>query len=694
MGTSAARLTIPRRFGLGRTHVLFAAVSGVFLFSLLASGILLARVALPATEAIARRTDKLAALAGSTVDLDARSKIYSADGKLLAILHGEENREPVWLGKVPMHVRKAVIAIEDKRFYTHDGVDLTALGRALVVNAAGRQIEQGGGTITMQLARNVYLHNKAKTIARKWDEIVVARRLEERFTKDQILGDYLNTVYFGRGAYGIQAAAEAFFGTTAPKLTLAQGALLAGLIRAPDRLDPRRHRADALARRAQVLRAMRSQEMITDAQLTAATKDPMKLVPSRVSNGIVMHGDVGASFVEYVKQQLLADVRLGATPQERTARVFGGGLRITTTLDLTAQRAAERSIAAVLDRKSDPSAGLASIEPDTGAIRAMAGAISAQGFNFAAQARRQPGSAFKPFTLVAAIEKGMSLYKGFSASAPRMIKLDNGTYWRVRNYEGSPSGYMNVLEATRSSVNAVYAQMVMEVGPEKVVDVAHRMGITSPLDAYPSISLGALNIGVTPLEMASAYATLANGGTAYAPYAVAKVTDRAGKVLWTTEPKGIRALEPDVANKARAVLEQVIERGTGTRARRLGRPAGGKTGTTDFYKDSWFAGFTPQLSTAVWLGYPTPRPLDNIHGLRHVYGGSLPCEIWTRYMTAALAGETVMSWPDVSLGGGDIGGGDSGGDRTFVERRRSEPAGDGRYEGRRRCRNGCPDPDD
>jgi penicillin-binding protein 1A len=657
MGTSAARLTIPRRFGLDRSRALFAAVCGVFLFSMFASAVLLARVALPATDAVSRRADELAALAGSTVDLDARSKIFSADGKLLAILHGEENREPIALAKVPMHVRQAVIAIEDKRFYQHDGVDLTALGRALVVNATGRQIEQGGGTITMQLARNVYLHNKARTIARKWDEIVVARRLEQRFTKDQILGDYLNTVYFGRGAYGIQAAAEAFFGTSASKLTLAQGALLAGLIRAPDLLDPRRHRADALARRGQVLRAMRSQEMITDTQLTAASKDPAKLVPTSISNGIVMHGDVGAAFVEYVKQQLLADPRLGASPQERAARVFGGGLRITTTLDLNAQRAAERAIASVLDRKGDPSAGLASIEPDTGAIRAMAGAISAQGFNFAAQARRQPGSAFKPFTLVAAIEKGLSLYKTYSASAPRMIKLDNGTYWPVRNYEGSPSGSMNIIQATRYSVNAVYAQIVMEVGAGKVVDVAHRMGITSALDAFPSIALGALKIGVTPLEMASAYATLANGGTAYRPYAVSKVTNRAGTVLWTTEPKGIPALEPDVANKARAVLEQVIQRGTGRRALALGRPAAGKTGTTDFYKDSWFVGFTPQLSTAVWLGYPTPRPLDNIHGLRHVYGGSLPCEIWTRYMTAALVSKPVLTFSEVSLGGGDTGSG-------------------------------------
>jgi penicillin-binding protein 1A len=670
MGTSAARLTIPRRFGIDRTRALFAVATTTVLFSVLLMAVVVAKVALPLTDSIARRADKLALLAGRSQDLDARSKIYASDGRLLAILHGEENREPVALDNVPVFVRQAVIAIEDKRFYSHDGVDVSALGRALVVNATGGQIEQGGGTITMQLARNVYLHDRSRTLTRKWDEIVVARRLEDRMTKEQILGDYLNTVYFGRGAYGIQAAAEAFFGKSAAKLTLAQGALLAGVIRAPESLDPRRHPREALARRGQVLHAMHAQGMIDDAQLAKASAEKIKLVPVATSNGIVMVAHAGAAFVEYVKQQLLADPRLGATPQERAASVFGGGLRVTTTLDLDAQVAAERSIASVLDRKGDPSGALASVEPGTGAIRAMAGAITAQGFNLAAQGRRQPGSAFKPFTLVAAIEKGMSLYKGYSASAPRRIRLPNGTDWLVHNYEGSPSGYMSILEATRFSVNAVYAQIVMEVGAENVVDVAHRMGITSHLDAYPSIALGALTIGVSPLEMASAYATLANGGTAYKPYAISRVTDRAGKEMWKQTPAGILALEPDVANKARAVLQQVISNGTGKRALRLGRPAGGKTGTTDEYKDSWFAGFTPQLSTVVWLGYPQPSPLKNIHGLPKVYGGSLPCEIWTRYMIAALSGKPVLGFSEVSLGGGDLGG------SSFERRKAPEQAPD------------------
>ena len=658
MGTSAARLTttIPRRLGIQRPHVLLALVLATVLAGTMAFGVALASFALPLTGSMAKHASDLSALANAGADNDARSKIYSADGHLLAILHGEQNREPITFEQMPVWIKKAVVAIEDRRFYQHDGVDLTALGRALIVNATGGAIEQGGGTITMQLARNAYLHNRSRTLARKWDEIVMARELERRMTKDQILTEYLNTVYFGRGAYGIQAAAEAFFGVSAMKLTLAQSAFLAGLIRAPQALDPNIHRADALARRGQVLDAMRAQHMIDDRQFTAASHEKLRLAPISVSNGIVMVSDVGASFVEYIKQQLLADPRLGVTPAERAAKVFGGGLRVTTTLDLRAQRAAERSIANVLDLKGDPSGALASVEPTTGAIRAMAGAITAQGFNLAAQGRRQPGSAFKPFTLVAAIEKNISLYRRYSAAVPRIIHLPDGEDWVVHNYEGAPGGSMSIIDATRFSVNTVYAQIVMQVGADKVVDVAHRMGITSTLEPYPSIALGALTIGVSPLEMASAYATLANGGTAFRPYAIAKVADRTGQVLWTTGPAGTKALDPDVANKARAVLQQVIASGTGKRAQRLGRPEAGKTGTTNDYRDSWFAGFTPQLSTVVWIGYPDRlRPMLNIHGLPKMFGGSLPCEIWTRFMIAALAGKPVLDFPAVSLGGGELG---------------------------------------
>ncbi|MFN2642492.1 MAG: transglycosylase domain-containing protein, partial [Actinomycetota bacterium] len=391
---------------------------------------------------------------------------------------------------------------------------------------------------------------------------------------------------------------------------------------------------------------------------TAAVREPVRLRKAMRSNGVMMMTDAGGSFVEYVKQQLLADPALGSTREQRTRTLFDGGLRTYTTLDLPAEREAERAIRNVLNKKGDPSAALVSIEPSTGAIRAMAGGTDARGFNLAAQGRRQPGSAFKPFTLVAALEDGISVYKNYNGSDPRTIDLGNGESWIVHNYEGSHGGYMSLLEATEFSVNAVYAQVAVEVGPKKVVGVAERMGITSHLDAYPSIALGALTIGVSPMEMASAYGTLANGGASMKPFAIAKVEDVRRSVVLTRAPIGKQVLEREIAEKATAVLEKVIESGTGRSALALGRPAAGKTGTTDDYRDSWFVGFTPQLSTAVWLGYPTvSRPLANIHGLPHVFGGSLPCEIWTRFMRAALADQPVVDFATVDLHGGDAAGG-------------------------------------
>ena len=633
-------------------QILLASIIGTLLIAVVATGLVLAQLAGPWAQALTDRVGKVGTLAANPPGMDARSKIYSSDGKLLAILHGEENREPIPLAAMPEHVRHAVIAIEDQRFASHDGVDLTALGRAFVVNATGGSIEQGGGTITMQLARNAYLRNRSKTLERKWDEIVLARRLEATLTKDQILEEYLNTVYFGRGAYGIQAAAEAYFDKPAWRLTLGEAALLAGFIRAPQDYDPVARPEQSFGRRSSVLAAMQRNAMIDTAERVAAEKEKLVFAPRSSTNGIVMATSYGGAFVEYVKQSLLADPRMGATPQERADRLFNGGLRIQTTLDAAAQRAAEKTIAKILDRKDDPSAALASVDPNTGAIRAMAGEVDAQGFNLAAQGRRQPGSAFKPFTLVAALEEGFSLYDGYSGSAPRKIPLDNGQVWTVHNYEGSASGYMNLIKATELSVNAVYAQLVMDVGPDKVVSAAQRMGITSPLDPYPSITLGGLTIGVSPLEMASAYGTLAAQGMAHRPFAVLRVVDRGGEVL-KNEPVPVRALEPEVANKATAVLERVVLNGTGRRAQGLGRPAAGKTGTTDDYRDSWFVGFTPQLSTSVWIGYPKARiPLLNIHGLPRVYGGSLPAEIWTRFMLVAHEGEPEIDFPDVSLGNG------------------------------------------
>lgn len=622
----------------------FTSVALVVLLVLLAG--LIAAVAQPvlrAAGASARRIDRLAI---SGLSLDARTKIFAADGSLVGILHGEENREPIALERVPEQVRQAVVAVEDRRFRDHNGVDVTALGRALAVNVADAGIQQGGGTITMQLARNAYLHDRRRTVGRKYEEMLLARRLEKRLTKDEILEQYLNTVYFGDGAYGIAAAAETYFGKTPSQLTLGEAALLAGVIRAPEAYDPRTRPTVALARRDLALEAMRQQGMIDEVARRDARAEPVRLVPRRNRNGIVMVADAGGPFIEYVKQQLLSDPRLGPTREERELRVFGGGLRVTTTLDLKVQRAAERAITDVLDRAGDPFAGIAVVEPATGAIRAMAGAVDPQGFNFAAQARRQPGSAFKTFTLVAALQSGISLESRYDGSDPVEIGLPGGGLWKVHNYESSPGGRMSLLTATKYSVNAVYAQVVMDAGPARVVSTAHLMGITSPLDQYPSIALGALRVGVSPLEMAAAHATLANGGIAIPPSSITLVSDWHGKQVVENTPAGWQAVSPDVAAQATFALRKVVEEGTGRRALRLGRPVAGKTGTTDEYRDAWFVGFTPQLSAAVWIGYsPVSKSLRGVHGLPQVYGGSLPAEIWTRTMAAALEGEPVLDFP-------------------------------------------------
>ncbi len=641
----------PKRILQNDNARMLSVVAGFAVVAMIVGGVAVARTALPLTEAVQESLLGTASALSANPALDVRSKVYAKDGTLVAVLHGQENREPVPLARVPVHVRRAVIAIEDDGFYGHDGVDVVALGRAMIVNSARGEIEQGGGTITMQLARNSYLQERSKTFSRKMQEIAVARSLEKRLTKNQILEEYLNTVYFGWGAYGVEAAAEAYFGKTVERLTLSEGAFLAGLIKSPARLDPRTHMDAATRRKARVLTKMRDLGLITSEQRADATREAVRLRPLRRSNGIQMKADAGATFVEYVKQRLLENPALGATREERTRTLFEGGLQIHTTLDLEAERAAERAVRDVLDREGDPSAALASVEPATGAIRAMTGGTDARGFNLAAQGRRQPGSAFKPFALVAALEERISVYETYDGSSPRRIDLPGGGTWLVHNYEDSSSGTMTLLQATEQSVNAVYAQLVADIGPGKVVSAAHRMGITSPLDPYPSIALGALTYGVSPLEMASAYATLANGGRAMQPYAIHQVLDAKRKVVFAHAPTGKQVLDAKVAANASAVLQSVVQRGTGRRAQGLGRPAAAKTGTTDDYRDSWFVGFTPQLSTAVWLGYPkTSKPMYNIHGLPRVFGGSLPAEIWTRFMRAAHEGMPVAAFPHASFG--------------------------------------------
>jgi penicillin-binding protein 1A len=462
-------------------------------------------------------------------------------------------------------------------------------------------------------------------------------------SKKQILERYLNTVYFGNGAYGLQAAAERYFNTDVGHLTLGQGALLASLIRDPVGDDPFRHPAAAKARRDLVVDRMRSLGHLSDDQVaqlkSEALPQPPPESPAQASD----------YFSEHVKQLLLADPRLGATLQERTYALFKGGLSIHTTLDPNDQRVAEQAVADNLpDSGGQFNAALVSLDPTTGAVRALVGGpdFAQSKFNLATDGPgRQPGSSFKAFTLMAALEQGFSPRDTILGTAPCAIPNPGGTPdpWTPSNVEGEEGGVLSLTDATVHSINCAYARLIKLIGPDKVVDVAHRMGVTNPLSPHLSLTLG--SEGVTPLQMASAYGTLAADGVHHAPYFVDSVEDRNGKVLFKNTPKGDRAVSSDNARIETQVLQQVVQRGTGTAAAVPGWDAAGKTGTTDDYTNAWFVGFTPTLTTAVWMGSPDGDvPMRNVGGIR-VFGGTYPAQIWHAYMTAALAGQPVAGFP-------------------------------------------------
>lgn len=555
------------------------------------------------------------------------SKIYAYDAKgtpqLLTNLFFDQDRVIVPLSYIPTKFRQAVISIEDERFYVHRGVDFKAITRAVFVDIKAGKAAEGASTITQQYVKNAFLTSD-KTVERKLKEAVLAYELEKILTKDQILEKYLNTIYFGQSAYGIETAAHTFFGKQAKDLTLAEGALLAGIIRIPNAYSPYTNPEKAKMRRDLVLTKMFEKGYIAKNEFEATIKQPIVLVPQKPKN------IPAAYFVEYVKQQLI--------DKYGTNMVFKGGLRVYTTIDQNMQSSAENSVKKVLNRAGDPSASLVSVDPRNGYIKAMVGGtdFNVQKFNLAVQSKRQPGSAFKPFVLAAALEKGVSVSKGY-ASSPVRIKMP-GKDWSVRNAtEGSGGRSMNLREAMAKSVNAVFARLIMEVGPEKVVAVAKKMGITSPVDPFPSIALGGLRVGVSSLEMASAYATFANNGSHHKPVAIVKVTDSSGKVLEEHKPAPVQAVNPTTAYLVTDILKNVIRGGTG-RAASIGRPAAGKTGTTQNYGDAWFVGYTPHLSTSVWIGYSdSKKPMKNVHGIR-VAGGTFPAQIWRLFMNEALSG--------------------------------------------------------
>jgi len=565
-----------------------------------------------------------------TVVLAETSSIYAADGTLLAYLHGTENRTIIGGERIPQVVKDAIVAIEDERFYQHRGVDFQGILRALKSDLeAGRMVE-GASTITQQLVGNLYLDRRNKSIDRKFQEAALAWQLETKMSKDEILDQYLNTVYFGSNAYGVQTAARTYFDKDPKDLTVADAALLAGLPQAPTAYSPRQHPEAARGRRNIVLAKMYSNGFINYDQYSEAAVSSLGLAPS-------------SPYTKVQEPYIVAYVRKQLIDMFGEDKVFKGGLTVETTIEPKYQLWASEAIADTLDERGDPSGALVAIETRTGHIKAMVGGTDydSSKFNLAAQGRRQPGSSFKTFVLAAAVEEGIDPYSTYYESMPLSIDLPGSRKpWEVATYGHNYYGASSVVQATLRSDNTVYAQMALDVTPERIVDIAHRMGVTSHLDPNPAMALGGLKYGVSPLEMASAYGTLANEGRHVKPTAILRVKDSSGKVIWEAEPKETQAISAGVAYVVSRILEMNVQSGTGTRAR-LSVPVAGKTGTAQNYQDAWFCGFTRSLSTAVWVGHPEAQiEMRDVHGIR-VTGGSFPAEIWAKFMRKAIPGYKV-----------------------------------------------------
>ncbi len=584
--------------------------------------------------------------------MDQTSKVIAADGSIITELHGEQNRENISLDQICPDLQNAVIAIEDERFYNHGGVDWEAILRAFWTNVVQGEVVQGASTITQQYVKNT-LTGKERTYWRKVEEASLANQLERRYSKEKILEMYLNDVYFGQGCYGVKTASQTFFGKQPSELALEEAALLAAVIRIPNYYSPYLNIELARARRNVVLDKMEELGYITRAQAAEVKSKEVAVqpIPEEAPSPKAPY------FVEYVKQYLYnvfaADPELRARFGDLSPDdiIFRGGLRVYTTLDPTLQEYAEGAISATLDREGDPSAALCAVDPRSGEIKAMVGGknYSELQYNIAAQGGRQPGSSFKGFVLTTAISNGISPYKTYDSS-PTTLEFADGTKWKVGNAEGSSYGTINVYNATVRSVNVVYARIIRDVGPQRVVQMAHAMGITSEIPPYPSIALGTSE--VNPLEMASAYATLANNGVYIPPICVTKVTDAEGNLVFENNPKGKRVVREDVAAVVNSILQDAVRYGTG-RAARIDRPQAGKTGTTDDYADAWFCGYTPDLSAAIWVGYPEGRvPMRSVHGIT-VFGGTFPAQIWRKFMEKALADVPASSFPEAEFAGRD-----------------------------------------
>ena len=564
--------------------------------------------------------------------------ILDTNGVEVGTLQAETSREDIDLDDLPKHAVDAVLAAEDAGFYAHGGVSLPGIFRAALRNVTSGEISQGGSTISQQYIKNVTTDDDL-TLLRKVREAALAVKLERQFTKDEILEFYLNSIYWGRGAYGIEAAAKAYFDKPAEKLSLSQAALLAGIIAAPSAYDPSENPDGAHERYQYVLT-----QMVENSWAEPATAGRLAASPpqTRRSRGVVFKQ--APFFLQLVKKELESP-RLDLDPE-----AIYRGLVVTTTLDVEMQRKAEAAYrTAFIDSDIEPSAALVTIDNLTGGIRALVGGknYARSELNLAVGEGRQPGSTFKPFALAAWIDEGKDPKSFFDAPAQIEFSADEintrlgrkaaNTAWKVRNYEGAEYGGMNLDEATWKSVNTVYAQLVLEVDPKNMRRMAEKAGIERDMEAVPSLVLGTEE--VTPLELAEAYSTFANAGTHRDAHTVSEVR-RGGERIYRARTRGSEEIDRRTALTVTNVLEGVITSGSGVNAA-IGRPAAGKTGTTQSNGDAWFVGYTPQLTTAVWMGN-----VENNEPMVGAYtGGSLPAQTWGAYMAEAMEGMDALDFP-------------------------------------------------
>jgi penicillin-binding protein 1A len=563
--------------------------------------------------------------------------VYAADGSLLGSIPAEKNRQPVARNQISNWVPKATVAIEDKRFYQHGALDWLGVVRALYRNVQAGKVVQGGSTITQQLVRNLYIKKKSQTFGRKMTEACLAIKLARHHSKAWILTKYMNQVYYGNHAYGIEAAAQTYFSRPAKDLTLRQSALLAGLPQAPSLFDPFHRPKDALARRDDVLRAMLNQGYITPGQYTAAVADRH------------FHLKAGKLYSRIREPYFFSYVRSLLEKEYGRPTVRSGGLKVFTTIDPRLQFFALRAIRQTLYYKTDPAAAIVSINPANGAIRAMTEVTPGNAknqVNFAASAHRQPGSTFKTIDLTTAISQGISPSTSYLSAPFKYDPTGTGscdtnppTAWCPETYDHTYLGTVSIERATLASDNSVYARLTLDVGPENIANMAYRLGVRTDLHAAEGVYVPSMGLGsrvVTPMDMASVYATLAAGGIYSEPMAIRKVAFPDGKVdtHWGT-PKRKRVIADWVAAEVTRILQENMTSGTGVGAY-FGRTSAGKTGTTDDYADAWFCGFTPSLEATVWIGYPQGEiPMRYVHGIS-VSGPTFPATIWKLFMERAV----------------------------------------------------------